>query len=484
VFLSNRSSGRAAGAMPEGLGVDARYRALVEQMPAVVFMAYLDQGVADAYVSPQIEAALGFSQQEWLEDPIRWYQQIHPDDKSRWSVDAGEMLISGGPLRSVYRVIARDGRVRWFHCQAGLIRRADGRPWFLHGVGIDVTELKEAERALQEERNLVSTILETVGALVAVLDPHGSIVRFNRACERASGRRFESTRGLHFGDLFGATEEADWFRKIVGQWAAGSELPDQYGCWSTANGDRRIIAWSGTVLRAASGRVEYIIATGNDVTERERLQGALFEISGREQRRIGQDLHDGLGQHLTGTAFMSKVLQRRLEARGQPEAVEASKIVGLVNEAIEKTRELARGLVPVVSGAEGLMVSLQRFAREVEDLFSVSCGVVCDAPVSLDDVSTATNLFHIAQEAVNNAIKHGKPSRIEIALSADAESGRLTVSDDGLGIGNVPESQSGVGLHIMRYRAGMIGGTLDARPVSEGAKGTIVDCRFRMPGRS
>ena len=90
------------------LNMEAKYRALVEQIPAVVFMAYLDKGIGEAYVSPQIEAALGFSQSEWLEDPVRWYQQIHPDDKMRWSFEAAEMFLSGKPLRSSYRVISRD----------------------------------------------------------------------------------------------------------------------------------------------------------------------------------------------------------------------------------------------------------------------------------------------------------------------------------------------------------------------------------------
>src|ERR1700719_3445694 len=114
------------------LNMEAKYRALVEQIPAVVFMAYLDKGIGEAYVSPQIEAALGFSQSEWLEDPMRWYQQIHPDDKQRWSTEAAEMFLSGRPLRSAYRVLARDSRVLWFHCEAKMIRREDGEPWFIH----------------------------------------------------------------------------------------------------------------------------------------------------------------------------------------------------------------------------------------------------------------------------------------------------------------------------------------------------------------
>ncbi len=144
--------------------LEARYRALVEQIPAVVFMAYLDRGIGEAYVSPQIEAALGFSQEEWLEDPVRWYSHIHPDDKQRWSTEAAEMFLTGNPLRSAYRVVARDGRVIWFHCEAKMIRKEDGEPWFIHGVGFDITDLKRTEEALQEERNVVSAILHTVGA--------------------------------------------------------------------------------------------------------------------------------------------------------------------------------------------------------------------------------------------------------------------------------------------------------------------------------
>ena len=129
--------------------LQARYQTLIEQIPAVVFMASLDEGIGEAYVSPQVEAMLGFTQEEWLEDPVRWYRQLHPQDKARWSVEASQLFLSGRPLRSVYRVMARDGRTVWFHCEAKMVRRPDGRPWFLHGVGFDVTELKQAEQGLK-----------------------------------------------------------------------------------------------------------------------------------------------------------------------------------------------------------------------------------------------------------------------------------------------------------------------------------------------
>ena len=120
--------GAAATADSRAPNAEAKYRALLEQIPAVIFMAYLDRGISEAYVSPQIEAVLGYSREEWLEDPVRWYQHIHPDDKRRWSVEAADMFLSGKPLRSAYRVIARDGRSIWFHCDAKMMRRDDGRP--------------------------------------------------------------------------------------------------------------------------------------------------------------------------------------------------------------------------------------------------------------------------------------------------------------------------------------------------------------------
>ncbi len=134
--------------------LEAKYRALVEQIPAVVFMAYLDEGVGEAYVSPQIEAVLGFTQEEWLQDPVRWYSQVHPDDKQRWSLEAAELFLTGKPLRSPYRILSRDNRVIWLHCEAKMIRRENGHPWFIHGVGFDITDLKRTEEALEENAML------------------------------------------------------------------------------------------------------------------------------------------------------------------------------------------------------------------------------------------------------------------------------------------------------------------------------------------
>lgn len=476
--------------------LEARYRALVEQIPAVVFMAYLDRGIGEAYVSPQIEAALGFSQEEWLEDPIRWYNHIHPDDKQRWSIEAAEMFFTSNPLRSAYRVISRSGRVIWFHCEAKMIRKENGEPWFIHGVGFDITDLKQTEEALQEERNVISAILDTVGALVVVLDPEGRIIRFNRAGEQATGYPFAEVAGQKIWDLFMVPEEVERFKTVFAQLCLNQRPSDQKpsdqkpsvyeGYLVRRDGERRLIAWSSTLLPGHDGNPALVIATGIDITERKHLEKTILEISTREQRRIGQDLHDGLGQHLTGIAFMSKVQEQKLMEKSLPEASDAAKIVNLVNEAINKTRELARGLLPVVSDAQGLMTALQQWAGEVEDLFGISCRFQCFTPVLIHDDAVATHLYYIAREAVNNAIKHGQARQVVIALAAVEDHGALTIQDDGCGIRSAVPGNKGMGLHLMNYRARMVGGSLDVERVDTG--GTIVRCLFpallsgRLPG--
>ena len=131
----------------------ARYRALVEQIPAISFMAPLDGTVSELYVSPQIEQMLGYTAEEWLSNPILWYERLHSDDKLRWQDEFAHTLNAGAHFRSQYRFMARDGRVVWVHGEAKVIGDEDGRPLFLQGVAFDITERMEAEQKLQQQND-------------------------------------------------------------------------------------------------------------------------------------------------------------------------------------------------------------------------------------------------------------------------------------------------------------------------------------------
>jgi len=148
----------------------------------------------------------------------------------------------------------------------------------------------------------------------------------------------------------------------------------------------------------------------------------------------------------------------------------------MVNQAIDNTRQLARGLHPVTAEGTGLMSALGKWTGEVEDLFHISCRFECERPVLIHDVNVATHLYRIAQEAVNNAIRHGKSKEIVIRLAARNGAGTLTIQDDGTGFAADPAKQPGVGLSIMNYRADIVGGALKVQPNED--RGVTVTCLF------
>jgi PAS domain S-box-containing protein len=129
---------------------EARYRTLVELLPAITFMAVFDEGLSEVYVSPQIESLLGYTQSEWLANPVLWYDRLHPGDRERWNVEFARTVAKGEPLRSTYRFLARDGHVVWIHGEARIVRDERGVPLFIHGMGFDVTKMKEAEQRVVE----------------------------------------------------------------------------------------------------------------------------------------------------------------------------------------------------------------------------------------------------------------------------------------------------------------------------------------------
>ena len=215
-----------------------------------------------------------------------------------------------------------------------------------------------------------------------------------------------------------------------------------------------------------------------EVQERQRLERAMLDVSAREQRRIGQDLHDDLGQRLTGIALMSKYLEDSLGKEHRPQTAEAHKIVALISEAIPRTRELAHGMAPVITADDGLCIALGRTADDISKLGKIECSFECDPPVLITSQEVAYHLYYIAQEALNNALKHAKPSLISITLSSTGSTGTLVVRDDGIGF-DPNQVVEGFGRYTMENRARIIGGTLET--ISHKGEGTTVTCIFPIP---
>jgi len=227
-------------------------------------------------------------------------------------------------------------------------------------------------------------------------------------------------------------------------------------------------------VRLAPCGPDEILAVVRDVTDRRIFEKEILDVSHRAQLRIGQDLHDGLGQHLTGITFLSKALENKLTAHGLPEAADAAEIARLVIQALAQTRNLARGLFPVELESGGLVPALKELANTMKSLFNMACSVQCDPNLVISQRDTANHLFRLAQEAVNNSVKHGHAQRVEIKLCSTQDQTVLTVADDGAGFDAEEKKWSGLGMRIMRYRAKKIGAKLEFRSASLG--GTEMVC--------
>ncbi|MEW6601525.1 MAG: PAS domain S-box protein [Nitrospirota bacterium] len=220
----------------------------------------------------------------------------------------------------------------------------------------------------------------------------------------------------------------------------------------------------------------YFVSLFEDITERKNLETTLIEIEERERRRIGHDLHDGLGQLLTGLAFKIRGLGRILEKEHFQGADEAAELSVLIDEAKEQASYLSRGLSPIEMNEEGLMTALNVLSLNTSKIFNIPCTFTCTESVSIHSETALTQLYRIAQEAVTNAVKYAKSDHIEISLGKNHDRIIMTVKDNGIGIPAQSDRKGGMGLKIMNYRAGLINASLDIR--RDVGKGTIITCVY------
>jgi signal transduction histidine kinase len=234
------------------------------------------------------------------------------------------------------------------------------------------------------------------------------------------------------------------------------------------------VAWAGAALKEKHDAIRARI----DLLEHaHRLEREIIEISEREQRRIGRDLHDGLCQHFAAIGCGVASLRADLLQQHMPnEAAIAAELAELLNNGVVQARDLARGLVPVQMDEAGLSFALEELAGSVSRLQNIECAFDSDGEVEIGDASAATHLYRIAQEAINNACRHGAASNIRLGLLSGGDSATLSIADNGCGISRTGNGSRGLGLNIMSYRARLVGGNLAIAQAPGG--GTLISCTF------
>ncbi|MCS4198401.1 two-component system CheB/CheR fusion protein [Salinibacter ruber] len=369
----------------------------------------------------------------------------------------------------------------WYSMRIRPYRTVSGEVEGVVMTFVDITAQKRAAEKLRKERDLVSALIDTAGALVIVLGEDGSIVRFNTACERLTGYDAAEAEGTGLRDLLMPQENRETIESHLEALAAGTkERIDLEMEWDTASDQRLLVRGSITALFRPDGEVRHFVVTGTDMTRHRELEREVIEISDRERQRIGEALHDVISSGLTHVVMRTDTLAHTLTQEGT--AVTADDLEGIsseVKEAADQIRSLSHALIPRALRQDHLAAALADLADEEEDFSDVECAFVGDeGETRPEDETDAMNLYRIAHEAVANAREHADPSRIQLGLREEGSGLVLSIRDDGRGWdGDTPEEE-GLGLHLMRYRANLIGATL--RLTSDDGE-TVVECRLPLP---
>jgi PAS domain S-box-containing protein len=367
--------------------------------------------------------------------------------------------------------VKKDGTPFWTHANVSTFEHHEhGTVWI--GALVDITERKAAESALHASEERLRAILDTAMDAIITIDHHGIIQSVNAAAER----------------MFGYTP-AEMVGRNVTMFMASPhrEAHDGYIARYLQTGEKHIIGVrretealrkDGSVIptELAVSEIEHLkLFTGihRDLTRRKQLERDVVEAASLEQRRIGRDLHDSVAQELTALNLLARDLDETLRTDPAKAAPLVERMTRGLQRSQHELRDVLRGLLPVAVDSEGLMAALADLADRTRQEGKVTCTFDCPRPVSVADIMTATNLYLIAQEAVHNALKHGRPRSIRIRLESDGVL-VLRVQCDGTGMPTRPEANGGLGLRIMRNRAAIIGATLTIEPAEP--TGTVVTC--------
>jgi signal transduction histidine kinase len=406
----------------------------------------------------------------------RWRSMVHPEDRVSARREFDEH-VAGRRERyeAEYRIQTLSGGWRWIRNRAYVIRSPeDGREERMVGACVDVDERKRTELALGRTQLKLEALAAAAPIWMVLTDADGMIEFVNRPMQCLA---LDPVVGRNIVSLFAEPAEAariDEFRRalIKGRDAQTHTMMLEDG--------RALTTWAQPILEA--GRVVGIASVTADVSERQNRERELLAAVNREQRRFGRDLHDGLGQELTGIALLVKSLSNRAGREAPALVANLEEILSHVTAAIATTRTVARGVSPVAREHGGLAHALKDLARHWREVqgANVQCRVEGGEAREIEPM-LADNLYHIAQEALTNAMRHSGANEIVIELRQSAQRLSLTVSDDGCGIKPAADRGTGLGLTIMRGRAELAGAQLKVEARAGG--GTRLECHYKWPRR-
>ena len=450
-------------------GLRLREQAIRSTSTGVIIVDARQQDNPAVFVNEAFETISGYSAQEVLGRNLRFLHRDDPDQPG--VIEIRNAILSGHEMKTVVRNYRKDGALYWNELTISPVHNSRGELTHFVGVQNDITQRKNSEQALQKSEQRIRAILDTACDAIISIDQRGNIIDINPATET----------------MFGYTQRELLYENISllmpDPW---SYEHDGYIRRNLETGDSQVIG-SGRELVAkrkdgstfpiflSLSQVDVDLFTGiiRDLSEQKELQKQVLEIAAQEGRRIGQELHDNIQQQLTGLGMMAKSVLTRLEQLSRDNtalsdiASQVSEMAEGLNKSASDVYLLARGLVPVDIDAEGLREALSELSSRITMQYQRVCHFNSDGDVRVDDNFVATHLYRIAQEALNNAIKHSQSKQIEISLRGDAEKITLTVSDHGTGFKGTADAGSGLGIRIMRYRASMIGANVQFNDTEE-----------------
>ena len=400
--------------------------------------------------------------------------RVHPVDRAMVSRAVDEAFEAQSEVQREFRVKANDGRYRWYAAVARPLFELDGLPRGLVGVIQDITARRDSEVRLRRSEELLRATTANAADTLVLVDT-GLRVRFIN--KSVGGLGMEEIIGREIGVLLPEEARDGVMVKLRHLLDTGETATYEF---ESVEGERVRFFENRAVLVRDDGIGTGISISIRDITERKRLEQEILDISGRERQSIGRDLHDGLGQELTGVALMLRGLASRVEQR-YPEAVASvNEIVGLVNQSIENARSLARGLLPVRTETGGLSFALRELASRSRDLYGLEVTYRAEVwPELTLDETDASHLYRIAQEALTNSARHGHATLVEIFLLVTRSTFLLCITDNGEGFREPLSPYTGMGLKIMKYRAGMIGADFEIAPNEP--HGTVVRVMGEQP---